>query len=651
MRFPQFERNEVNGLVKDPEIEGLRFQENVSDIAIRTFSSVSGKPRDSVSLRINRVEFNLSHEGTGCRNNTINLVAFDRKSTQPYAGIYFKWYELLYEYDGRQLLCGREPYVINSFTPSELVMGKDDLAEYIENVAVGDSVVLFNIGDAGFEQWPEFARQALSALGISLAQLETLKNGDAVVIFGRKGSAPGTAEIYHAPLPMTSLEVNRSIAGRYSSGSMSSVMIGPAQRWNSFVKSVREVGATDHFLFTLIGVSAAGGYDTIATDVQTDFDLSSISAVEYPYLRLSYYASDDVDLTAAQLSKWLVLYEPVAEGLAFYRGQTSTSTVYEGQAFLGNYGFVNISNKAFSDSLSVRYDLINDSAPAPAGFTLKIAAPAPGDTTLFTVPFKTISRSGLNDAEVFVNPRVHPENDYDNNIIVLEEHVDVLVDAFDPVLDVTFNGRHISSHALVSSSPDITIRLWDDSPYMLQTDTLGMKIFLAYPCGEEPCDFRPIYFDRSDLTWTAASDTADFLVHFRPRDLQTGLYILRIEARDGSENAAEMPYEIAFRIENGGFFLIAAPYPNPFAHDMRFDVTVPGDDPAYYSWTLHIVNVYGSSVTNVSGDEGELQAGENSIVWDGRTDGNPLPPGIYFYRLILSGVEKSVESTGKIIKK
>lgn len=653
MRFPQFGRNEMNGLVRDPEIQGLRFEETISDIAIRTFSSTAGKPRDSVSFKINRVEFNLSQEGSGCRNNTINLVAFDRKSTQPYAGVYLKWYELLYEYGGRRLLCGREPYVINSYTPGELMMGKDDLAEYIDHVAVGDSVVLFNIGDAGFEQWPEPARQELSALGISSAQLDNLRNGDAVVIFGRKGAAPGTAAIYHAPLPETSLVVDRSIAGRYSSGSMSSVMVGPAQRWDSFIPGVRDVEVPDEFAFTVIAVTASGRYDTLASDVRTRYDLSALSAIEYPYLKLVFDATDDIDLTAVQLSKWLVLYEPVAEGLAFFRGTTAKHTVDEGQEFSGDYGFVNISNKSFSDSLTVRYDLINRTAPEPAAFTMKVAAPPPGDTTLFSVPFHTISRAGLNDAEVFVNPHVLLENDYDNNVILLQEYVNVLVDLFDPVLDVTFNGRHISNDALVSSNPDISIRLWDDSRYMLKTDTLGVKIFLAYPCDEEPCDFRPIYFSRNDVAWTASSDTADFVVHFGPGDLQTGRYVMRVEARDGSGNApGAVPFEVAFRVENEGTLTIYPPYPNPFTHDTKFEVLIPGDDAGYYEWTLHIAGLNGGSLAALTGKEGDLRPGSNSVLWDGKTsDGRYLPEGIYFFRLTVSTGKQIVELRGKLVRR
>ena len=653
LAFPQWEKNDVAGLVKDPRVDGLNFQETVSDIAVQTFSAASGKPRDSVSFKINGVEFNLSHEGDGCRNNTINLIAFDRKSTQPYAGIYFKWYELLYQYGGRRLLCGREPYVINSFTPSELITGnQDDLAQYVDNIASGDSVVLFNIGNAGYELWPELARQKLSALGISIGQLEALKNGDAVVIFGRKDSPPGTAELYHAPSPTTSMQVDRTIAGRFSSGWMSSVIIGPAQRWDRFVSHVQEAGATDQFDFALLGIDADGGLDTLVTGHETSRDLSSISATAYPYLKVVFSASDEVDLTPAQLKKWFVLYEPVAEGLTFYRGDLPGETVMEGVLVSREYGFVNISDKSFPDSLTVRYGLVNTAKPAPAASTIKIAAPAPGDTTLFTVSFNTIAKGGMNDAEVFVNPRVLAEKRYDNNAIVLEEYVQVLRDVFDPVLQVTFDGREILNNDFVSSSPAILMRLWDESVYILRQDTLGMKMFLAYGCDEgNTCDFAPLYFSRADVTWSPASDIADFMVHFKPQDLRAGRYVLRIEARDGSGNSAgDIPYEIAFRVGERTAPSVGQPYPNPFSHETNFDILLPSQDMRLYSWKLQIIAASGATVGAFAGEDGDLRPGVNRIYWNGKgDDGRYLPDGIYFYRLILSVGEEEAESNGKLV--
>ena len=650
-RFAQLTDNRLVGLVQDPEIKKLRFQETVTDIAIKTFSSTSGKPRDSVSLKINGAEFNLSHEGDACRDNTINLVAFDRKSTQPYAGIYFKWYELLYEYGGRRLLCGREPYVINSFTANELITGnQDDLSQYIDNVASGDSVILFNIGDAGYEQWPALARQKLSAFGISPAQLDILKNGDPVVIFGRKDSAPGTAQIYHVASPGVLVEVNRTIAGRFSSGSMKSVTIGPARRWDQFIPRVTEVEAQDDFSFTLLGIDREGGTDTLRADVISAQDLSSISAEDYRYVEIVYETRDDVDLTASQLSKWFVLYEPVAEGLTYYRGQTQSETVQEGQTVSRDYGFINISNKTFPDSLTVRFDLHNIAKPAPASSAMRIFPPLPGDTVVFSVPFNTIGKAGMNNAHVFVNPEILPEHNYDNNVITLQEHVNVLTDDMKPVIDVTFDGRHIFNDAFVSSNPDIVIRLWDENRFMPGIDTVSMRIFLSSNCQGEPCDFTRVYFSRNEIEWERGSDTSAFTTTFSPRGLQPGRYILRIEARDASGNAAgDDPYQIAFRVETGSTIVVGEPYPNPFAHQTTFNVTIPGDDINTYHSRLYITAMSGASVT-VSNDSAPLHAGSNTLFWDGRSgNGQSLPAGIYFYRLVVTGVNEKIEHLGKIV--
>ena len=652
IRFPQLDDNTLAGLVKDPELKSLRFLETVSDVAVRTFSSASGKPRDSVSFKVNGVEFNLSHEGDACRNNTINLVAFDRKSTQPYAGIYFKWYELLYQYGGRRLLCGREPYVINSFTPTELITGKDDdLSEYIDNVGTGDSVVLFNIGNAGYEQWPEAARQELADLGISTAQLDALRNGEPVVIFARKGSAPGTAQVYHGSSPEVLLDVNRTIAGRFSSGSMTSVTIGPAQRWDRFISKVTQVEAPDVSSFVLVGINTEGGADTLMTELPSTQDLSFVSAEQYPYLKVLYKTTDDVDLTAAQLSKWFVLYEPVAEGLTYYRGQTVAGTVQEGQAVSRDYGFINISNKTFPDSLTVRYDLHNIANPATVSSIRRIAAPLPGDTILFTVPFNTIGKGGVNNAEVFVNPKIFPEKNYDNNAITLQEHVSVLVDDLHPVLDVTFDGRHITNDAFVSSNPNILIRLWDENPFMPDIDTLDMRIFLASVCDGGPCNFVPVYFNGDDIALDAGSDESVFAATFSPKELQPGRYMLRIEAHDASGNlAGEDAYEIAFRVQTENGVLVSQAYPNPFSHETRFDIIMPGDDKdAYYS-TLYITATNGVSVTAIRNNSAPLHPGSNSLYWNGRAgDGRSLPAGIYFYRLVIMGGAQTIERTGKVV--
>lgn len=652
LEFPQLERNAGIGLVKDPQLERIGYQETVSDLAIKTFSSAAAKPLDSVSFMINGAEFNLLNEGGACRNNTINLVAFDRRSTQPYAGLYFKWYELLYEYGNRKLLCGREPYVINSFKPPELITGnQDDLTQYINNIHEGDSVVLFNMGNAGFSQWPAAARVKLAELGISSAQLDALKDGDAVVIFGRKGAAAGAARIFHTPSPGTRVKVNETISGRFTSANMTSVVIGPAQRWDRIVYQVKEIEPVDAFRVAVLGIGTDGSQDTLLTSVPANADLSMIDTQEYPYLKLVLHTSDDINLTSVQLSKWLVIFEPVAEGLIFSPGPIAQQIVFEGQPVSGDFGFINVSDKMFADSLTVQFDLVNHANPATLRSSVKIPAPLPGDTTLFTLPFETVNRAGINDVEVFVNPRIAREKSYDNNVISLREHLNVLADKAQPVIDVTFDGRYLENDEFVSASPSIIIRLWDENPFIWKQDTLGVTIFLGYPCDDGHCEYAPIYFTGDDISWTPADASSDFKIHYSPRDLAPGRYQLRVEVADASGNKpGEAPYEIAFRVSQESSVSADPPYPNPFSLATYFDIVVTGPQATGDFYTLQISDVNGKLVATIAEPTEGLHIGKNTLTWNGMDEyGISLPNGLYLYRLKISGNAQGEEYHGKVV--
>jgi hypothetical protein len=558
----------------------------------------------------------------------------------------------LYEYGGRTLLCGREPYVINSFTPSELITGnQDDLIQYVDNIQAGDSVVLFNIGDAGYNQWPEEAKIKLAELGISLAQLDDLEDGEPAVIFGRKGSAPGSADLFHSPSPGSSLKINKTIAGRFTSGIMRSVVIGPARRWEQLIVQCDEAEPEDSFSFDIVGIKPDGGHDTLRTDLIAPADISAINAEEYPHLQIIFRIADDINLTAVQLAKWLVIYEPVAEGLVIYLGPVNQQILFEGQTLYSDFGFVNTSDKTFGDSLIVRYDVLNHVKPGSSPALINIKAPAPGDTTMFTLSFSTISKEGLNDVEVFVNPRIAQEKFFDNNVIVLADHLNVLADQQNPVIDVTFDGRHIGNNEFISANPSILITLWDENPFMLKIDTLHLHIFMAFPCEEEECDFQRINFSREDISWEPASETSDFIINFSPHELPEGSYVFRVEAKDVNENpSGEKPYEINFQVKHESSFLVRSPYPNPFYFETNFDIIITGEEASHYFYKFQITSLNGTLIQEFSDSTRGLHVGKNTLTWNGldKHDNN-LPNGIYVYRLILNAVNQEHIFYGKIV--
>ncbi len=167
--FPQFEENNFDGLIADPSARAVKLQETVTPVAIRNFGTAHAATNLDVSVKIKGVEYNINIQGYGCRDNAINLIAFDRRSTTPYMGVPFKWY------DRANRSCGREPWVINNFRPAEMATGSNDLIAYVNNIQAGDSVVLFSIGNAAYPSWPAAAKAKLGELGISLAQINAMK--------------------------------------------------------------------------------------------------------------------------------------------------------------------------------------------------------------------------------------------------------------------------------------------------------------------------------------------------------------------------------------------------------------------------------------------------------------------------------------------
>ncbi|HYG18804.1 MAG TPA: C25 family cysteine peptidase, partial [Ohtaekwangia sp.] len=648
MDFPQYLKNTTEGLVTDAVREELRFKETVTDVIIKTFGASHPSSNEDVSVKIGGAEYNLftqSGGGFGCRDNTINLIAFERRSTAPYVGIPFKYYNRA----GRS--CGREPWVINSFRPGELVTGNnDDIVAYVNNVASGDSVVIFSIGDAGYAAWPVAAKSKLAELGIGAVQLDALQAGEPVVIFGRKGAAPGTAKIYTAPAAPAGarLDVAGTITGRYNAGAMSSLRIGPAAAWESFQLHVSDVEPQDDIRFDLVGVALNGTETVLFPGVTAAADLSGISAAAYPYLKVVAKTEDAIMLTSPQLDRWLVLYTPVPEGFIAFMGPAEQQTLIEGQPWRGDYGFINIGDKPFSDSLMVRYETFNQQQSGLISNSLKIKAPAPGDTTTFSITVDTKERNGLNDVEVFVNPRVLPEQYYDNNIVALKDHLLVQMDNHRPVLEVVVDGRKLVSGDFVSANPTIVVRVWDENKGLLKRDTEGMRLFLTYPCGMEVCSPSLIALTDETVAWFAATDTSDFRIVFTPATLTPGKYTLRAEAADarGNGSGAE-PYQVDFTVTDVSSFSISAPYPNPFYNEVYFNAVIAGSEqPGPVE--MQIVDVTGKVVRQFP--PRPLHVGTNEWSWDG-TDhaGNYVPTGVYICHVYLTVEGKQIQENRRVV--
>src|SRR5690606_25743102 len=126
------------------------------------------------------------------------------------------------------------------------------------------------------------------------------------------------------------------------------------------------------------------------------FDISSIDANEFPFLKLQMTNLDSVEYNPFQLHYWMVTYNPMPEGAlvpSIYF--TTRDTVEVGEHF--NYGiaFKNISPYKF-DSVKVRMAITGSD-----NVVREIDVPMqkdlnPNDTIKLNVPITTATLPGIN---------------------------------------------------------------------------------------------------------------------------------------------------------------------------------------------------------------------------------------------------------------
>ncbi len=646
LEFPQFLDNDTTGVKWNRVVRRLEFIGTVSTVDIETFGSANPNSPSGVSLKINQEEFNVASQGQPCRNNTLNFLAFDKNSTAPYVGIPFSFFD--------PRTCGRAPEMINSFTVAEMELATNGLAQWIANISPSDSVLIFSIGDAGYASWSSGLKLQLEQVGVSTFQLDVLEAGEPFVLFGKKGTVGGSAKLYRpsgSPGNAQGLTVNATVTGRYSSGLVSSDPIGPAQQWGVLTTQVHGGAAADVVKIDIIGIDLSGQETLVRQVSPGGQSVSDIDASVYPYLLLVLHVKDSIDLTPAQLRKWMVTFTPTAEGVLVYDGSTETELLEEGDNWQSPFGFTNISTRQFPDSLAVRVDVFSRTGRILDRHTFNINAPLPGDTTHFDVEVFTKGKGGLNDVTVYVNPRVLPELYYDNNILPLYARLDVLADETGPVLDVTIDGRHAINGDVVSASPVIRASVIDRNPFLLKTDTTGFNLFLRGPCLQDVvCSFQRIDFTNPDLSWTPASPTEEFEVLYRPKALEVGEYVLKVEATDANGNSSgDLPYELLFNVSDDVAFALQAVYPNPSPDVFFFKLVIGGVIPD--DFRLELFSSMGSAVRTFGNEVlPVLHVGTNEIqVGAQDASGNLLPVGIYLFRFTVTSNGKQFVESGRLV--
>jgi hypothetical protein len=450
------------------------------------------------------------------------------------------------------------------------------------------------------------------------------------------------------------ITMTRTCITQDTTGFVTSPVFGPAKKWSSvhWRGYSLETPSTDSVSVQVMGVDTAGNstlFYNLSPSFQ-DFDISGINAAQYPFVQLKLNTVDKVNATPYQLKYWRLNYTPVPEGaLAPNLFFTSQDTLNFGQQLQFGVAFKNISISAF-DSMSINITVIDHNNVSHLVQLPKKRPLVSGDTLIVSYVIDTKAYPGSNTIYLDVNPNnAQPEQYHFNNF--LYKNFYVRTDNVKPLLDVTFDGVHILNQDIVSAKPHITIKLKDESKFLLLTDTSSINVQLRYPDGT----LHTYSFNSDTLRFTPATSTADntATVDFYPAftkqyNPEGDVYTLVVAGKDASGNPAgsTVSYQISFTIITKPMISNLLNYPNPFTTSTAFVFTVTGSQ-VPQNIKIQILTITGKIVREITEDElGPLHVGRNitEFKWNG-TDmyGQRLANGVYIYHVVTNLNGKSLD--------
>jgi hypothetical protein len=525
------------------------------------------------------------------------------------------------------------------------------IKSFLDIIPNGNTIIMVNGGVDGAMQlpptWatdpsigglPNLYNTLKSTLGFN--QIDQVTANVPFIFATVKGNTSALAQEI-ATAPAQKLNISFSIIGKQLTGTIVSDVFGPAKSWNAlhWRGTKLEAANNDKTSMQVIGLDINGNETVLANVLQAqDTSLTWINATQYPKLKLKMFNQDSITGTPHQLRYWRINATLAPEGaLAPNVLFNMKDTVEAGDSINFTVAFKNISKVNFSSAMKIalrirtnnNFDstiIIPNGKVLVAGDTLKIAYSIPSQNYI-----------GKNTLFLDVNPNNDQLEQYHPNNILYKDFV-VKADQENPLLDVTFDGIHILSRDIVSSRPNILIKLKDESKFLALKDTSLVKVQLRYP-GEQ--NLRNYRFGGDTLRFTPANLSAGentATINFNPYLPKDGEYELVVSGKDVSGNkAGDLNYRVAFKVINKPMISEMLNYPNPFTSSTAFVFTLTGTV-VPQNLRIQILTITGKVVKEITKEDlKDIHIGRNitDYKWDG-TDmyGQKLANGVYIYRVI-----------------
>jgi hypothetical protein len=527
------------------------------------------------------------------------------------------------------------------------------LMNFINQVPTGDYLIFYTLKKPDYTKWDNTLTSYFTNAG--LQNITNFTNGTikAPLIFGyRKNDPSFTPYQVNGTDFITKTYGNINISGNWNEGGMSSTIIGPVKKWGSYHHKLLPMESPSKdtnmvYIYGLDNTNRENLLFSLNSDV-VDTSLSSISASQYPKLKLKYYSKDNTNRNPSQIGYWRVLYEEdVPEILVnkdFYF--ELKDSIFSGESTQLGFGVTNVS-PANMDSFWVK--MILTSGSQNQTFTQKVAPinSLQNGKINFTIPYPNYFIKN-NQIQVELNPKgaeyLTEKYDFNN---YLQASFYARPDEVNPLLDVTFDGVHILNNELVSSKPQIQIQLKDENEFLLLNDTSLIQLYLKDPQGNT----NPVYFAQNNIQFTAATNSKNnvAIIQFTPT-LTDGKYELIVKDADKSGNSsgknARYDYKIGFRVITKMQVSQVLNYPNPFSTSTQFIFTLTGEKiPDRIK--IQILNIRGQVVREIQKEElGPLKIGLNrtAFAWNGTDQyGDRLANGVYLYKVVVMDNNKPVD--------
>lgn len=427
-------------------------------------------------------------------------------------------------------------------------------------------------------------------------------------------------------------------AGYYvdANGTVTSKTIGPVAWWNSLKYDLYNPSPSGEYITILTGQnSLTKVWDTLLIDLQDSVSLSDVNADVYPYLKLKFDLIDSTFNTTLpmELKSVQFNYQPLSD--VFVEREDFN---FQQDSLLQGYP-VTFDFKARSfgdlpaDSLRLNF-YIN-------GLDSLIFNPVvsvPPDSFSNKVEYTIDTRKLLFENKITVQGQQKKrEYFYFNNLI--DKNFFVARDSVRPAFSVKFDGQDIINNDIVSSTPEVTITLEDNSPLPLDTSYFTIVH-----------NNKPLRFYQPELSYAYQGPGTPFVITWKP-NLKDGRHTLEVLAKDASGNFFDSTsYRIIFYVYNENDITEIYNYPNPFANTTHFTFILKGKDKPD-EIDIKIYTIAGRLIRDLKLSPTDLITNFNKIYWDGRDeDGDEIGNGVYLYKVIAKFPDKTKTITQKLAK-